>query len=153
MKTKKLNLFDVLIIIVIAVIVAGVFFRAEIRSLFFSDESSSFLMDVQITFLENSRASTVKDGMTVYDSDGKELGKITAISKTPSSDTVTIDGVKYETEEAVNEGSTVKFAYRDDGALAYIITLDGATETEIRITAFDGNVEESRFDIPDGYEK
>ena len=153
MKTKKLNLFDVLIIIVIAVIVAGVFFRAEIRSLFFSDESSSFLMDVQITFLENSRASTVKDGLTVYDSDGKELGKITAISKTPSSDTVTIDGVKYETEEAVNEGSTVKFAYRDDGALAYIITLDGATETEIRITAFDGDVEESRFDIPDGYEK
>lgn len=67
--------------------------------------------------------------------------------------TVTIDGVKYETEEAVNEGSTVKFAYRDDGTLAYIITLDGATETEIRITAFDGNVEESRFDIPDGYEK
>lgn len=67
--------------------------------------------------------------------------------------TVTIDGVKYETEEAVNDGSTVKFAYRDDGALAYIITLDGATETEIRITAFDGNVEESRFDIPDGYEK
>ena len=67
--------------------------------------------------------------------------------------TVTIDGVKYETEEAVNEGSTVKFAYRDDGALAYIITLDGATETEIRITAFDGDVEESRFDIPDGYEK
>ena len=67
--------------------------------------------------------------------------------------TVTIDGVKYETEEAVNEGSTVKFAYRDDGALAYIITLDGATEREIRITAFDGNVEESRFDIPDGYEK
>lgn len=67
MKTKKLNLFDVLIIIVIAVIVAGVFFRAEIRSLFFSDESSSFLMDVQITFLENSRASTVKDGLTVYD--------------------------------------------------------------------------------------
>ena len=56
MKTKKLNLFDVLIIIVIAVIVAGVFFRAEIRSLFFSDESSSFLMDVQITLLENSRA-------------------------------------------------------------------------------------------------
>lgn len=67
--------------------------------------------------------------------------------------TVTIDGVKYETEEEVNEGSTVKFAYRDDGALAYIITLDGATETEIRITAFDGDVEESRFDIPDGYEK
>ena len=96
MKTKKLNLFDVLIIIVIAVIVAGVFFRAEIRSLFFSDESSSFLMDVQITFLENSRASTVKDGMTVYDSDGKELGEITAISKTPSSDTVTIDGVDRE---------------------------------------------------------
>lgn len=96
MKTKKLNLFDILIIIVIAVIVAGVFFRAEIRSLFFSDESSSFLMDVQITFLENSRASTVKDGMTVYDSDGKELGKITAISKTPSSDTVTIDGVDRE---------------------------------------------------------
>ena len=96
MKTKKLNLFDVLIIIVIAVIVAGVFFRAEIRSLFFSDESSSFLMDVQITFLENSRASTVKDGLTVYDSDGKELGKITAISKTPSSDTVTIDGVDRE---------------------------------------------------------
>ena len=59
--------------------------------------------------------------------------------------TVTIDGVKYETEEAVNDGSTVKFAYRDDGAL------DGATETEIRITAFDGDVEESRFDIPDGY--
>ena len=54
MKTKKLNLFDVLIIIVIAVIVAGVFFRAEIRSLFFSDESSSFLMDVQITFLETA---------------------------------------------------------------------------------------------------
>ena len=67
--------------------------------------------------------------------------------------TVTIDGVKYETEEAVNEGSTVKFAYRDDGALAFIITLDGATETKIRITAFDGDVEESRFDIPDGYEK
>ena len=96
MKTKKLNLFDVLIIIIIAVIVAGVFFRAEIRSLFFSDESSSFLMDVQITFLENSRASPVKDGLTVYDSDGKELGNITAISKTPSSDTVTIDGVDRE---------------------------------------------------------
>ena len=96
MKTKKLNLFDVLIIIVIAVIVAGVFFRAEIRSLFFSDESSSFLMDVQITFLENSRASTVKDGLTVYASDGKELGTITAVSKTPSSDTVTIDGVDRE---------------------------------------------------------
>ena len=65
--------------------------------------------------------------------------------------TVTIDGVKYETEEAVNDGSTVKFAYDDDGALAYIITVDDATETEIRITAFDGDVEESRFDVPDGY--
>lgn len=96
MKTKKLNLVDVLIIIVIAVIVTGVFFRAEIRSLFFSDESSSFLMDVQITFLENSRASAIKDGLAVYDSDGKELGTITAVSKTPSSDTVTIDGVDRE---------------------------------------------------------
>ena len=98
----------------------------------------------------------VKDNtLTVLDpvNQVSEQMEITAISKTPSSDTVTIDGVKYETEEAVNDGSTVKFAYRDDGALAYIITLDGATETEIRITAFDGEVEESRFDIPDGYEK
>ena len=65
--------------------------------------------------------------------------------------TVTIDGVKYETEEAVNEGSTVKFAYKGDGALAYVILLDGAAETDVRITAFDGDVEESRFDVPDGY--
>lgn len=65
--------------------------------------------------------------------------------------TVTIDGVKYETEEAVNDGSTVKFAYNGDGELAYIITVDGAAETDVRITAFDGDVEESRFDVPDGY--
>lgn len=65
--------------------------------------------------------------------------------------TVTIDGVKYETEEAVNDGSTVKFAYSDAGALAHIILADGAAETDVRITAFDGNVEGSRFDVPDGY--
>lgn len=65
--------------------------------------------------------------------------------------TVTIDGVKYETEEAVNDGSTVKFVYKDDGTLAHIILADGAAETDVRITAFDGNVEGSRFDVPDGY--
>ena len=65
--------------------------------------------------------------------------------------TVTIGGVKYETEEAVNDGSTVKFAYNDAGALAHIILADGAAETDVRITAFDGDVEESRFDVPDGY--
>ena len=64
--------------------------------------------------------------------------------------TVTIDGVKYETEEAVNDGSTVKFAYNDDGALSHIIMTDGAAETDVKITAFDGDVEESRFDVPDG---
>lgn len=65
--------------------------------------------------------------------------------------TVTIDGVKYETEEAVNDGSTVKFVYKDDGTLAHIILADGATETDVRITAFDGDVEENQFDVPDGY--
>ena len=65
--------------------------------------------------------------------------------------TVTVDGVKYETEEAVNGDSTAKFAYNDDGDLAYIIITDGTTETDVKITAFDGDVSESRFDIPDGY--
>lgn len=65
--------------------------------------------------------------------------------------TVTIDGVKYETEEAVNDGSTVKFVYKDDGTLAHIILADGAAETDVRITAFDGDVEENQFDVPDGY--
>lgn len=65
--------------------------------------------------------------------------------------TVTIDGVKYETEEAVNDGSTVKFVYKDDGTLAHIILADGAAETDARITAFDGDVEENQFDVPDGY--
>lgn len=93
MKTKKFNLFDILIVIVAAVIIAGVIFRAEIRNMFFSDESSYFLMDVQVTFLENGRAATIKEGDEIFDAEGKSIGTISSVSTTPSKDIVTIDGV------------------------------------------------------------
>ena len=65
--------------------------------------------------------------------------------------TVKLDGMEYDTEEVVNGDSTIKFVYNDDGKLVYVIRIDGTTETDIKITAFDGNVKESQFDIPDGY--
>lgn len=65
--------------------------------------------------------------------------------------TVKIDGMNYETEEAGNDEATAKFVYNDDGDLVYMIKAEGDTETRMKITAFDGNVEESRFDIPEGY--
>ena len=65
--------------------------------------------------------------------------------------TVKLDGMEYDTEEVVNGDSTIKFVYNDDGKLVYIIRMDGTTETDIKITAFDGDVKESQFDIPDGY--
>ena len=65
--------------------------------------------------------------------------------------TVKLDGMEYDTEEVVNGGSTIKFVYNDEGKLVYVIRMDGTTETDIKITAFDGDVKESQFDIPDGY--
>ena len=65
--------------------------------------------------------------------------------------TVKLDGMEYDTEEVVNGDSTIKFVYNDDGKLIYVIRMDGTTETDIKITAFDGDVKESQFDIPDGY--
>ena len=65
--------------------------------------------------------------------------------------TVKLDGMEYDTEEVVNGDSTIKFVYNDDGKLVYVIRMDGTTETDIKITAFDGDVKESQFDIPDGY--
>ena len=65
--------------------------------------------------------------------------------------TVKLDGMDYDTEEVVNGDSTIKFVYNDDGKLVYVIRMDGTTETDIKITAFDGDVKESQFDIPDGY--
>ena len=65
--------------------------------------------------------------------------------------TVKLDGMEYDTEEVVNGDSTIKFVYNDDGKLVYVIRMDGTTETDIKITAFDGYVKESQFDIPDGY--
>ena len=65
--------------------------------------------------------------------------------------TVKLDGMEYDTEEVVNGDSTIKFVYNDDGKLVYIIRMDGTTETDIKITAFDEDVKESQFDIPDGY--
>ena len=59
--------------------------------------------------------------------------------------------IKYDTEEVVNGDSTIKFVYNDEGKLVYVIRMDGTTETDIKITAFDGDVKESQFDIPDGY--
>lgn len=65
--------------------------------------------------------------------------------------TVKLDGMEYDTEEVVNGDSTIKFVYNDEGKLVYVIRMDGTTETDIKITAFDGDVKESQFDIPDGY--
>ena len=65
--------------------------------------------------------------------------------------TVKLDGMEYDTEEVVNGDSTIKFVYNDDGKLVYVIRMDGTTETDIKITALDGDVKESQFDIPDGY--
>lgn len=65
--------------------------------------------------------------------------------------TVKLDGMEYDTEEVVNGDSTIKFVYNDDAKLVYVIRMDGTTETDIKITAFDGDVKESQFDIPDGY--
>lgn len=96
MKAKKFNLFDILIIITAAVIIAGFAFRAEIKNMFFSDEGSYFLVNVQVTFLENGRASTIKEGDDIYDANGKKLGTISSVSSTPSKDIVTIDGLDRE---------------------------------------------------------
>ena len=65
--------------------------------------------------------------------------------------TVKLDGMEYDTEEVVNGDSTIKFVYNDEGKLVYVIRMDGTTETDIKITAFDGDVKKSQFDIPDGY--
>ena len=83
--------------------------------------------------------------------------------------TVKLDGMEYDTEDLDNASwidlgkikeindsfengdSTIKFVYNDDGKLVYVIRMDGTTETDIKITAFDGDVKESQFDIPDGY--
>ena len=56
--------------------------------------------------------------------------------------TVKLDGMEYDTEEVVNGDSTIKFVYNDDGKLVYVIRMDGTTETDIKITAFDGDVKE-----------
>ena len=64
---------------------------------------------------------------------------------------IKLDGMEYDTEEVVNGDSTIKFVYNDEGKLVYVIRMDGTTETDIKITAFDGDVKESQFDIPDGY--
>lgn len=96
MNKKKFNLFDLTILLIAAVIVAGVVFRAEIRNKFFSDESSYFLMDVQVTFLENGRAATIKEGDEIFDAEGKSIGTISSVTTTPSKDIVTFDGVDRE---------------------------------------------------------
>ncbi len=93
MKTKRFNIFDVLIILVVAVIVAGAVFRAEIRQMFFTDESIEITIDVKVSFLENSRVATLKEGGNVSYSNGEHFGTIAAITATPSKDIVTVDGV------------------------------------------------------------
>ncbi len=112
MKTKKFNMFDVLIVIIVAVIIAGIIFRVEIRNMFFSDEGSYFIMDVQITFLENGRASLIKEGSEVFDADGRILGTVTSVSTTPSKDIVTIDGIDREVLSTRCKDVTIEISLR-----------------------------------------
>lgn len=126
MKTKKFNLFDVLIVIIVAVIIAGIIFRVEIRNMFFSDEDSNFIMDVQVTFLENGRASLIKEGGEIFDADGKSLGTVTSVSTTPSKDIVTIDGIDREVLSTRCKDVTIEISLRGYISDGVYYTINGS---------------------------
>ena len=64
---------------------------------------------------------------------------------------VKIDGVEYETEEYSSEDGTAQFVYNDDGKLTYLITDAGDEKLQMKISAMDGEVPDSRFELPEGY--
>ncbi len=90
---KKLNIFDWLIFVVVAVIIVGVVFRADIERTVFSDEKVELTLTVKVEFLENSRAATIKDGDSIFTSKGKDFGTVAKVSSTPSRDIVTVNGI------------------------------------------------------------
>ncbi len=91
MKTKRFNLFDLLIIIVIIGIAAALIFRNQIKDALISTEVKTFSVTVHSDAVSNAAIGTLTDGSEVFLKSGTNpFGTVTTTQTSPAYEKVIV---------------------------------------------------------------
>lgn len=89
MKNKRFNLFDLLIIIIIAGVILGIVFREQIKDTLFPGESVVLEVTLEVESMPNGCKAVLTEGTKLYMADGGlYFGKINSTAFTPVKDTI-----------------------------------------------------------------
>lgn len=89
MKNKRFNLFDLLIIIIIAGVVLGIVFRDQIKDTLFPGEKVTLEVTLEVESMPNGAADNIKAGVKLYKAEsGLYFGKVREASFSPVNDTI-----------------------------------------------------------------
>ncbi|NCA68399.1 MAG: hypothetical protein EOM87_10120, partial [Clostridia bacterium] len=89
MKNKRFNLFDLLIIIILIGVVAGIIFRSQIKDAIFPGESAVFEITLEVESMPNDCVSSIIEDTKLYISqNGNYFGQIITAAFSPVKDTV-----------------------------------------------------------------
>lgn len=122
-KLKKFNVLDFIIILLVAVIIAGAFFRGEIIRLVSGEETVTMEITFETEPLSTLYYSYFVDGDNIYISDtDKLLGSMGNLSKTLAPVLVQMDDGSYEEdielERSVVSGTLTVEGYMRDGVFS-----------------------------------
>lgn len=94
----RINILDIVIIIVFAALIAGLFFRENIVSLFNTEEMADITYSFEIKGMERTKLSNLAENVRLTDKNsGKDMGRIKLVNAVNS----------YVTEY-ISDGSAVK---------------------------------------------
>jgi len=106
----RFNILDVVIIVVIAALIAGLFFRENIVSMFKTEEMSDITYVFEIKGLERTKLSSLTENVRLtYKNSGKDMGRIKLVNAVNS----------YATEYKA-DGTAVKI--KRDGYCDVVVT-------------------------------
>jgi hypothetical protein len=106
----RINILDIVIIIVFAALIAGLFFRESIVSIFNKDDMADITYAFEIKSMERTRLSDLAENVRLTDKNsGKDMGKIKLVN-----------AVNAYVTEYKNDGSAVKI--KKDGYCDAVVT-------------------------------
>ncbi len=139
-KKKRINVLDVLIVLVILLAIAAFFLRGKILAFFEEESTCVVTYSFVTTDLEKEHAAFLQSGYVFYNASGEKNGDILSVSKTPATDPhLLADGhtVQVQNGDVDATGTVSAVGYQADG---FIYLEDGTKLVPGgRITVFTGD--------------
>lgn len=138
---KRINLLDVVIVLVVIAAVAAFFLRGRIQALFKEEANNIITYSYVVTDVEEDTAAFLQAGETLFDESGKELGEVLSAVCSDATDAELLpDGRAVEVKNGKTEisGAVSAKGYEANGFVYLeggILLIPGGTLTVYTVDA------------------